>query len=489
MRVINERIVHSFGLAEMARLVTHNRQGETGISRPGKQVTAWRESARKAAPGETGEETPASPPEPWRPWVPECEALELSPVQRLFLGIGLMLLRAPVVVRSRGFARQVIKWDETAVSNTGSDETIPSPRVREGEIAREAQRQSFSKPGSKIRTKGNQEQSKKIAFSRSGSESTDLTTVEHLKSGPRPEIGKTRSTLREPTADASKIHDAIMPAETANGRSALERVSLQQEAPRIAENDQLSDIDCLSIETEFGGALYLINFGLFLNLYGDFTTPLDPGIELSVWDFIALVSREIAGKNVESDPLWSVLSQLAGRHSQEPPGADFTPPESWRIRAEWLEPFGRGGRWTWSSDGGRLRVRHDEGFLVLDVPLDGDSPFDQVTRGLQAYSAWAFNLGRASRRKRSAAASPLETWIDWLMPYTRARLRRALGLDDSRDIPDLLIRRRAQASVTDTHVDVFFSLADLPVEVRLSGLDRNPGWVPAAGRYVTFHYD
>jgi hypothetical protein len=43
--------------------------------------------------------------------------------------------------------------------------------------------------------------------------------------------------------------------------------------------------------------------------------------------------------------------------------------------------------------------------------------------------------------------------------------------------------------VTATHVDVLFQLAGLPVEVRLSGLDRDPGWVPAAGRFVAFRYE
>ena len=40
-----------------------------------------------------------------------------------------------------------------------------------------------------------------------------------------------------------------------------------------------------------------------------------------------------------------------------------------------------------------------------------------------------------------------------------------------------------------THVDVMFSLAELPIELRLSGLDRDPGWIPAADRVVAFHYD
>jgi hypothetical protein len=47
----------------------------------------------------------------------------------------------------------------------------------------------------------------------------------------------------------------------------------------------------------------------------------------------------------------------------------------------------------------------------------------------------------------------------------------------------------ARVSVTTTHLDVVMALSDLPVEVRLAGLDRDPGWVPAAGRSVAFHFD
>jgi hypothetical protein len=38
-------------------------------------------------------------------------------------------------------------------------------------------------------------------------------------------------------------------------------------------------------------------------------------------------------------------------------------------------------------------------------------------------------------------------------------------------------------------VDVAFFLADLPIPIRLSGLDRDPGWIPAADRIVSFRYD
>ena len=39
------------------------------------------------------------------------------------------------------------------------------------------------------------------------------------------------------------------------------------------------------------------------------------------------------------------------------------------------------------------------------------------------------------------------------------------------------------------HVDVYYSLQTYPTEIRLAGLDRDPGWIPAAGRYVAYHFD
>jgi hypothetical protein len=43
--------------------------------------------------------------------------------------------------------------------------------------------------------------------------------------------------------------------------------------------------------------------------------------------------------------------------------------------------------------------------------------------------------------------------------------------------------------ITPTHVDVALRLADLPLQVRFAGLDRTPGWIPAAGRFVAFHFE
>ena len=104
------------------------------------------------------------------------------------------------------------------------------------------------------------------------------------------------------------------------------------DAARPTLIDQLGDIE---ITTDLGGCLYLINLGLFLGLYGDFTTPLSPGIDLPIWDFIALLACELLSAEAQDDPLWSLLAQLAGRADDEPPGRDFAPPDG-STQSVWL---------------------------------------------------------------------------------------------------------------------------------------------------------
>jgi hypothetical protein len=52
-----------------------------------------------------------------------------------------------------------------------------------------------------------------------------------------------------------------------------------------------------------------------------------------------------------------------------------------------------------------------------------------------------------------------------------------------------VVRRAALIGVTRTHIDVYFSLDQVDVRIRRLGLDLNPGWVPALGKVVIFHYD
>ena len=73
------------------------------------------------------------------------------------------------------------------------------------------------------------------------------------------------------------------------------------------------------------------------------------------------------------------------------------------------------------------------------------------------------------------------------MSIIRPRLQLALGVS-TEELPRYF-KQRARIVVSAVNFDAYFALADLPIEIRLSGLDRDAGWVPAAGRTVRFHYD
>lgn len=75
-----------------------------------------------------------------------------------------------------------------------------------------------------------------------------------------------------------------------------------------------------------------------------------------------------------------------------------------------------------------------------------------------------------------------------------ARVRESLALvlaadSNAEDPAAFVIRRSARITLSPAHIDVTFCLAAHPIEIRVAGLDRDPGWIPAAGRHVDFHFD
>jgi hypothetical protein len=53
----------------------------------------------------------------------------------------------------------------------------------------------------------------------------------------------------------------------------------------------------------------------------------------------------------------------------------------------------------------------------------------------------------------------------------------------------LPLRQPGRLWATETHLDLDLTTIEVDVELRLAGLDLDPGWVPWLGRVVTFHYD
>jgi hypothetical protein len=243
----------------------------------------------------------------------------------------------------------------------------------------------------------------------------------------------------------------------------------------------------IGVETELGGLFFLLNVGMFLGLYGDFTTPDEPGIALDPWDFVELLGRSLLGPDTPpDDAVWPLLAGLAGRRPRERPGRGFEPPSDWRIPADWLEPFDAEGEWLWSAANEKLRVVHPAGFPVVAVGLRGRDAQALLHRELRRYRVRPL-LRRASLPRESRV--PLRRWIGRLGAYAAARIQVALGDSDRRHAVDTVLRRRATVFTTETHVDVSLSLSSLAIEIRLAGLDRDPGWIPAAGRFVAFHFE
>ena len=83
---------------------------------------------------------------------------------------------------------------------------------------------------------------------------------------------------------------------------------------------------------------------------------------------------------------------------------------------------------------------------------------------------------------------PVARWVARLGAYADARIRLALGLGADTRVASVLLAQPARVLVSPSHVNVVLELATLPLEVRVAGLDRNPGWIPAAGRFVAFEF-
>lgn len=107
-------------------------------------------------------------------------------------------------------------------------------------------------------------------------------------------------------------------------------------------------------------------------------------------------------------------------------------------------------------------------------------------------------LARLSRRDESEPAGacfelpdgePLARWLDRTAAEIDVRLTAALGVVEVVAMHALVFRHRVEIETTAARVDVHFSLAAHPIALRLAGLDRDPGWVPAGARSLAFHYD
>ena len=336
-------VVERFGLREIALVLSRAEvESATVGTRLAQEFMPPPGDEEPLAPGMASAQVPAlampvRP--PWQRWVAETELPpDLGVEEQAWLGIALVLQRAPRWARSAEFAEAIRKWiiglqrvaqaplaeakDESAAPKTVPDAPIreldaqvhvPSDSTRPGE-ERFAPRKVRSVAGPPAMATPRAQ-----ALERAGDSDVPINRID---------AGPLSSTIAPRDAQPSSLptpRDEFLAATHPPSSSEPFRRPSQ---PRERE-----------IETNFGGVFYLLNAALQLGLYGDFTTPMQPGLALPVWDFLALVGRELAGPEFAGDPLWQLLAELDGRSDDEAPGAQFDPPDCWQVPADWLKAF------------------------------------------------------------------------------------------------------------------------------------------------------
>lgn len=194
--------------------------------------------------------------------------------------------------------------------------------------------------------------------------------------------------------------------------------------------------------TSHGGVFFLLNVALAWELYGDFTRPRHALLSVSPWQFLHAAAFALLGRPFANDP-------LAG----------------W-LRAQ--APFSR-PRPAWAlGDTPQALLPASE-----QRKLQADGAPTASTRHLCAPGP-----------RHARPSDELRAW--W--PLLRQRLSLALNLPEREAIATCL-NLSARIERRGDRVDVRFSLHHLPLAIRLAGLDRDPGWVPASGCDLRFHFE
>ena len=395
--------------------------------------------AHRAAEGDRQSAAEGVPPAPWAACVRESAARVLGADQECLLGITVTIRRAPATARSAQFADEVRRW---WIDNAGdaADAGIADPHAS-GAWTRLPVARSLAAPHVHDDAERSSDHTRDRASTptaappkaidagdaREETSRPPTSSIAHLSTGRETEPAAIEGQARyQPRWSADRETSSIdvdeprhrgsqhPPARPSAAASSTKRLPMADGPTTVAQagasvSARLAEAHPCSTHTQLGGVFYLLNVAIGLGLYGDFTTPMARGLDVSIWDFLAIAGRRLTPRRYHEDAVWALLADLAGH-----PGEDARDQD----------------------------VAH------------GSTP-----------------------------------WMRWLVPCIRARLTRAGGDLSRRRAGELLCLHRATVLTTSTHVDVMFALADLPIAIRLSGLDRNPGWIPAADRIVALHYD
>ncbi len=439
--------------------------------------------------------------------IPEIKFTELSFDQECLLGIGLLLARSPKIVRSAEFAQR-LKIDrlKNEFGKTIEGKKIAELSEQNATIERKVKtlQKKNRKAHGKSETQINQPKSAKTEpqlFAEQTDKKTEksfnqpqIEEKEYVKFTDTPpiEAQKFKGTKDKPTKisfETTQPEKSVEKLEKKESEKSEKTGKIVRRSDmETAFQDFFEEFETeieFNFQTRFGGIFYLLNLGLYLQLYSDFTESLKTEIDLNIWDFIALLGFEFLGEEIKTDAVWDFLKTMAERENDGEFGQEFNQFQDWQMPLEWLETFPKNQKWFWGKKGKRLVVRHSAGFNVVDVVLRGDIE-TQLKDELEIYQKYFSEIAKAEKKDFSQIKS--KKWLKNLAEYLQKRLFQALNLETLEDLNAILFKRQAAVTTSATHLDITFGLADLPIEVRLAGIDRDPGWIPAVGKFVYFHF-
>ena len=383
-------VCRTFGLRALADVVTRPRL----LALPADMPDVHHEL--NTGPHRSPASQPPAP--PVAPWPQVGSALaRLGPERGSLVGITLAISRTPALVRAPLFLSATDAWLAGS-----SNPHVPSGVLLAGRDTPFAQRASGRDERGPLATR---QRGQFVAHPPSLSRA-----VPHRGSTDEP-------TARPEPLRVAPYHARSVPGSRTAGQPVRERRRASDRQPEVAR-DVANSIEPTQtagrgdvVSTELGGIFYLLDLALHLGLYGDFTEPERPGLELDPWDLLCLLAAALgAARGAADDPVWPLLARLAGRDPRSRPGASFVTPAGWQIPVDWVRPFAStpvaARSWRWSAARSRLLIDHPAGFPVVDIPVDGDVTRRMARASIHRYGPGIPTPARPRYRRAPPAHGP-----------------------------------------------------------------------------------
>jgi len=455
---------------------------------------------------------PATVQPPWQRWLANAPTASLSPQAHYLLGLSLSLCHTPAFARSTAFAQRTVSWLHALTASLELPDTTTSTNQVRGipEGKREGHRYPETAGGEAPTARTRAE----VTPPESRTDTLRDTPGIELPPGIRTDEYERlphHDTAGGDTPSAPALTEAAPAESEANlhrGISKGDRTA--RSYPETAGDSRPLPSD--GLPTRLGGILYLLHLLTWLNLPAGWDDEGAFAEGMSGWAIVEAFARGLSGAWLTSyadDPIWQLLAMLDGRQPGEPLGAGLRRQTAFRLPTQWLLHFAPAApNWLAITDDARLRIIDADGaYLVVDVPLSGQTPEEAVFLEVEAYRSRGIDVqwrySRPGETDKPAPLSPLTSiilasmseraawWLERVLGFVRYFMARRLGdpVFDGGQLAPALFERPGRLIAGRTHIDLYMDMDQISLPIRRAGFDRDPSWMPDLGRIVLFHFD